>query len=529
DTSESDNKLESEASPAESGEGLKEQSDPDETQTELVAAASQLLESVGMCLASGYQRTSVVLLGQLLQAAHHARANGLHWPAAAALRVYEGVRRLRTESKDADEESLRRDMLTLITSAHMIENQTAGWTSRVGTARRKYEPYPQAMRLDGVFAEPILTDSGYAGMVVYLISDSGDWFTVSDVRLGGAERLQNVWKGGIAIGKQTVPAAELIGCRMLIRGGASADGRLGLGQKSEMALSHREDLKSESVSKWLDTDFATQMNRVFANQQIPDLARPANWDLVGLRVEVLGAQGVYLIVRRTGDGVVMPFGIWSEDDNLEYRRNLQRLAAVPGMLLNVVARFDFSRPDCLFPLAIAPCDVAPETETSHDNTDSDAAQGKLPRPELRIPESQTGCWSLGWQRLQPDNFSRTEPPVVLDPQEKRLVEFDRQPLARRLAAMLQGGHRVIPDASSDHLQIESATYLEAWQVTAASILMELSTASAMIRAAETRTETREAIKRLTELWVAGEIWSQTQRMMSASEHWLSPDGTTAVD
>ena len=487
--------------------------------SEIQSAANNLFDSASQLLAAGYQRASTVLIGQLLQAAHHARAVSLYWPAAAAIRVCEGIRKLRGDSRSADSQSLRRDFLELLSATHMIGQQTDNWQEHLGTARRKYNSYPGAMRLEGVFAEPVLTESGYAGMVVYLRSKSGEWFTVSDVREGEAERIQSVWKGGIQIGNQSVAAQNLPGCEMLIRGGgASADGRLGLGQKSEMAWEAGERWLSDSLQAWFRSDLSEQMEKIIENQRLPELARPAGWDLIGAAVEVVGAYGPYLVVRRLDEERNILLGIWSEKEPLEYRRNLQRLAAVPGMKLYVIARFDFSRPACLFPLAIAP----------HDSADYVALpivgqSDELPEPKLKLPAESNGCWQLGWQRLQPEHFSRT---VVPEPIELQVAveSLERHaPLDRRLMSILQGGHRAIPDSSSDYLQNDAAVYLESWQETAASILMELSTCSATLRTSETRSQTRENINRLAELWVAGELWCNTVKLHGTIESWVSFD------
>ncbi len=492
----------------------------------LVLAAADLFYAAGQVVVTGFGQASSVMIGQLIQAAHHARAVGLHWPAAAAIRVVEGIRQQRTEARGADIDVLRRDMYELLSSTRMIQQQTAGWQSLIGTARRKYHPHDEALSLQGVFVEPILTDSGYAGMVVYLKDDADRWFTISDVRLGDAERLAGVWKGGIPIGNKTATANELVGGQLLIRGGGiSDDGRLGLGSKTELALSSSNEWLSESLRRWLATDLSTQLRRVWKNRYTPELARPAGWDLVGMQVEIVGARGQFLIVRvldaNQNAPIHVPLGIQSENIGLEYRRNLQRLAAGPGMLLNVIARFDFARPVALFPIAIAPID-----EAEVDGTDAvdELDEPQPSRPRLVLPESANGCWQLGWQRLQPEHFSRTCEPVPLTEevwasQGNEILE----PMQRRLQAMLQGGHHSIPDLSSDSLQIDAARYLEAWYETAAVLLMELSTASATLRTTETKRETAKAIQRLTELWIAGEAWCDNIGLAAATRQWVPGD------
>ena len=490
-----------------------------------VRTAAALFDSASQIVVTGYERASTVIIGQLMQAAHHARAIGLHWPAASAIRVVEGIRQQRISARGADATTLRRDMFELLSSSRMIQQQTTGWQKLPGTARRKYHPRDEAMKLQGVFVEPVLTDNGYAGMVVYLKDESHNWFTISDVRLGDAERLAGVWKGGIPIGNKSVPANDLMSCRVTIRGGGvSDDSRLGLGSKAELALQHGKDWLSESMQQWVSTDLATQMRRVWTNRHTPDLARPAGWDLVGLQVEVLGASGSHLVARILESGRRVPLGVMSENTNLEYRRNLQRLAAAPGMLLNVVARFDFTRPAALLPLAIAPLDESVLPVDENVDAEESSANDNPPRPKLVLPDTVNGCWQLGWQRLQPEHFSRTSEPVVLSEDAwTTTANATLDPMQRRIQAMLQGGHHSIPDLSSDSLQIDAARYLEAWYETAAVVLMELSTASATLRAAETKRETAEAILRLSELWIAGEAWCETIELMEAAGMWI-PEG-----
>ena len=485
-----------------------------------VKVADELFAATSDLLAVGCQRASTVLLGSLLQAAHHARADGVHWPAAAAIRLVEGVRKLRNDSKDFDLDRLQLDLFELLSACCMLRNQTDGWQNTIGTARRAYRPRPDALKLHGVFVEPILTNDGFAGMVVYLKDEQHHWYTISQVRrtvessdpsqqVSAEELLAAGWSGGITVGKTHVTAKQLMGSRVLIRGGGvSDDGRLGLGTKCEFAMQDDRWL-TDSLHQWLTEDLATQVERVASFQATAELARPAGWNLVGLHVEVVAANKAHLIVRNLGADQLLPLGVYQEQEILEYRRNLERLATVPGLRMFVVAKLDLQRPECLFPLVIAPAAESADQE-----------EDAVTRPKLILPSEEPACWQLGWQRLQPEHLSKTSEPTPLQDQAWSAKQSQLGGvLQQRIRGLMLAGHYAIPDPSSDVVQVEVARLLEAWLETPASLLMELASTGAQLRTADSRNQIRESTESLAELWTASHAWSTEMNLRTALQRW----------
>ena len=86
-------------------------------------------------------------------------------------------------------------------------------------------------KLHGLFAEPIITRSGFAGAAVYFLGEDEQIYTVSDVLPGDAQHARDAYLGGIEIGPLIQPAKQL--ARGLYLGTdltASLDGRLGRGK-----------------------------------------------------------------------------------------------------------------------------------------------------------------------------------------------------------------------------------------------------------------------------------------------------------
>src|SRR6185436_13758657 len=78
----------------------------------------------------------------------------------------------------------------------------------VGTARRRQIPV-RPRKLHGLFAEPILTRSGFAGAAAYFLGEDDRIYTASDVRPGDAQLARDAYLGGIEIGPMIQPAKQL--------------------------------------------------------------------------------------------------------------------------------------------------------------------------------------------------------------------------------------------------------------------------------------------------------------------------------
>lgn len=100
----------------------------------------------------------------------------------------------------------------------------------VGTARRTYE-HVGNLRLRGWACEPVLTVSGYAGVVTYLVDerDGGVW-TLSSVVPGDQSQIAQAYRGDTGLSELSLSHHDLARGGLLLTGAtASADRRLGKG------------------------------------------------------------------------------------------------------------------------------------------------------------------------------------------------------------------------------------------------------------------------------------------------------------
>src|SRR5262245_51753760 len=149
-------------------------------------AAGALVKNVTQLLRVGVANGGVVVQSGLLRAVHECRAEGLHRLAAAGLRIVAGTQQFRNRSPEADPTRLAEDVADVFeTSCHVL-SQRAIASFWMGTARRKQMPV-RPRKLHGLFAEPILTRSGYAGAVAYFLGEDDRIYTASDVRPGDSQ------------------------------------------------------------------------------------------------------------------------------------------------------------------------------------------------------------------------------------------------------------------------------------------------------------------------------------------------------
>ena len=116
----------------------------------------------------------------------------------------------------------------------MLKPRKYGGLDCNGYSRRQTPVRPR--RLLGLFAEPIITRSGFSGAAVYFLGEDGRIYTVSDVRPGDAQLARDAYLGGIEIGAMIQSAKQL--ARGLYLGTdltASSDGRLGRGKGDHRA------------------------------------------------------------------------------------------------------------------------------------------------------------------------------------------------------------------------------------------------------------------------------------------------------
>lgn len=151
------------------------------TDAQLTAARS-LWAAAAAVLAAGVPAAGAVAQAEVLRASHTARLAGLHRAEAAALRVVRGLRGARSRHDGHRLADLVADLRELLLTTSLLAAADPA-PALVGTARRNYRP-EGALRVHGVCREPVISATGYGGVVTHVISDDGRWFTVADVKPG---------------------------------------------------------------------------------------------------------------------------------------------------------------------------------------------------------------------------------------------------------------------------------------------------------------------------------------------------------
>lgn len=359
-----------------------------------LAAAAMMSACLRQVLAVGVANAGVVLQAGLLRAIHGCRTHGLYRAASLGARVLTGLRQVRKRSLDAEPSRLAWDFAELLETIYWIsekENVREFW---LGTARRKYYPV-RPRRLHGLFAEPIWTRSGYAGAVVYFLGADDQIYSVADVKPGSEQNVRDAYLGGIEIGSLVQPAERMARGRFLgsdMTG--SLDGRLGRGQRVSVIQQGNSSWCEDSVRKRFETPLDTQLQKLFANFELPEDARRAGWDFVFLRGRVLGACGPELLWQPDGvDCQPVRLAIANDHAMMTYRENLQLLSFAAGLPLLVIGRWDTSAAFRMYPLAVAPvAQLAAEATETPDPEDVSI--------QFELPNAWSDRVCLGFDSLQ---------------------------------------------------------------------------------------------------------------------------------
>lgn len=360
-----------------------------------VAAARGLWTAAAAVLAAGVPAAGAVPQAELLRAAHTARLAGLHRAEAAALRVVRGLRgaRARHEShRLADLVAALSELL--LTSGLLARGETDA--ALLGTARRAYRP-GGALRVHGVCREPVISATGYGGVVTHVLSDDGRWLSVSDVKPGGVGRAKGAGTATVAIGSGSLDHARLARGGLLISGATlSPDGRLGAGKGVRATPVPGLAWTSGPLAAL----FARPLGEVVAERlaDAPDVDPEQRErhvrELVGCDLVVVGTADGRLIAREAPagrpdeEGVLLRLAPANGHPELPHTANLRQLGARPGLRVRVIGRLESDRAATLRPLAVAPL---PDTGAT-----------------LRLPTEWGGHADLGYDRLEGFHFPSAE-------------------------------------------------------------------------------------------------------------------------
>ncbi|WP_037970979.1 hypothetical protein [Streptosporangium amethystogenes] len=464
-----------------------------------MAAAAGLWDAATAVLVGGVPGAGAVPQAELLRAAHTARLAGLHRAEAAALRVVRGLRAARARHDGhrlADLVSALRELLLTAGRLAAADPDPA----LVGTARRAYRQ-GEALKVYGVCREPVISATGYGGVVTHLVAEDGRWFSVADVRPGGSARARGAATATVALGAAALDHAGLARGGLLISGAEiSPEGRLGAGR----------GVRANPVAglSWSDSPLAALFARPLAEtagvtfsgdpwddpQDGGGAGRPVGCDLV-----IVGAEGDRVLARELtpraepGGGAgtsPAPAGRSGADGSLRgplirlapadshpdlaHVANLRQLASRPGLRVRVIGRLDPDRAATLRPLAIGPVPGA--------------------GPTLRLPAEWMDRADLGYDRLRGSHLPSRED---CRPREEA-AEAGPDPVAatplwraRRLVELaVSGGRRTVAESARGDSLAQRAALRRAGFETAADLADALT--------AEADRRTRDVFGRLAD-------------------------------
>ncbi|MCA9196283.1 MAG: hypothetical protein KDA87_02055 [Planctomycetales bacterium] len=407
---------------------------------EQISAASELTHSLDQLLQTGVLGAGVVVQSNFLRAIHQCRSVGLYRAAALSLRLVTGVRQVRQRTPDADLDQLAKDLVETLQTVFRIANAPVEsyW---IGTARRRYFPVNPG-RLHGLLAEPILTRSGFAGVAVYFLAEDSKIYSVSNVRPGDAQVCRHAYQGGIDFGGIVEPAkrmsrSQYLGAELT----ASIDGRLGQGSKIKVVRQGDSSWSEPAIANRFAIPLEEQIDRIDRLGSTPTDARPAGWDFVFLRAEVLGASGPELVIQPEASDSNLRLAVAIDSPDLEFRHNLEMLSHAPGMTVSFIGRMQPEDPAVVLALAMG-VDARNHVESESDDC----------VPRLELNEDWLGRVNLGLDLMKRHRLLHGLLRAhVLDERQTDCWEDPLSPLRRRWIAMLLGGW--IRQADANHQSV----------------------------------------------------------------------------
>lgn len=402
---------------------------PDEAQ---IRAAQALWRAAAEALAAGVTAGGAVVQAELLRAGHTARLAGLPRAEAAALRVVRGLRAAGERSGGHRLADLTDAFRELLYIAGTLASGAAG-PGLTGTSRRAYRP-GGSLRVYGLCREPVLSATGYGGVVTHLVAPDGASYSVSDVRPGGLARARGAGSASVALGGAALDHAGLARGGLRIAGATvSPEGRLGAGRGVRATPLRGVAWTEEPAAALFARPAAEAVAARLADPgSDPDGGPETGAALLGCDVEVVGPCGEDLLVRETRpQAPLLRLRAAHPHPELPFTDNLRRLAARPGLRVRVLGRPDLDRAATLRPLAVGPVPGAEYT--------------------LRLPDDWLGRADLGYDRLQGGNFPTASaapgPPAPGAGDPDPPADSPLWRVRRLLETGVAGGRRAVAEAA----------------------------------------------------------------------------------
>jgi hypothetical protein len=406
------------------------------------AAAGALWRAAAAVLAAGGPAAGAVPQAELLRAAHSARLAGLPRAESAALRTVRGLRAHRGRQNGhrlAELVEVLHDLLYVAGRLAAGDPDPA----LVGILRRAYQP-DGTLEVYGLCREPVISATGYAGVVTHLVAADGRQLSFGDVKPGGPDRARDCARAVTEMGAVAVDHAVLARGGLRITGTTvSPDGRLGAGKGVRATPLTATDWSTGPLAELFARPLAEVVTAQLATDDPEDPAR-AGTALVGCDLMVVGAVGDQVLARELApatdagperasvpDGPVIRLVPVNSHPMLAHVTNLRRLASRPGLRIRVVGRLDPDRASTLHPLAVGPVPGAATT--------------------LRLPADWHGRADLGYDEIQGGHLPPRDPAAMIEPVLAVGADAVAQsPLwrVRRLVELaVSGGRRAVAEAA----------------------------------------------------------------------------------
>jgi hypothetical protein len=302
-----------------------------------VAAAEAIWDAVAAILITGVPGAGAVAQATLLRAAHQARALSLYRAATAATRIVEHVRAHRRDEPAFRLGELIDDLREALTVAHGLRSGRP----LHGSAQRSYQRAGNA-HLIGMFCEPVLTASGYAGAVTHLADATGRIWQVANILPGDDDSVSMRADSPITVGDARATPRKLGRTGLLTMDlRATADGRVSTGRSVRAVTAGGADWYEPPLASLWDQPWDSQVNRYREALALPPADRPGGYDFLFMDATVCGGNrdGIIVDTTTTTLTVIAPH----DSPKLRYVDNLWLLGSSTGAVVRMIARATATR------------------------------------------------------------------------------------------------------------------------------------------------------------------------------------------